>query len=100
MSGMRRERSEKISRARTGRLVHRCQVPDVPCFSLTRAVESSWMGSTGRGSLPVSVRNFSAIGVDVGGTFTDVIALDRDGKIRTAKVPTNLKTSEAPVLEG
>jgi N-methylhydantoinase A len=48
----------------------------------------------------VSLGHFSAIGVDVGGTFTDVIAVDHDGNIRPAKVASNIKTGEAPVLEG
>ncbi len=48
----------------------------------------------------MNARNGSAIGVDVGGTFTDVVAVDRDGNIRLAKVPTTLKMSHAPVLEG
>ncbi|GEN35338.1 hydantoinase/oxoprolinase family protein [Aneurinibacillus danicus] len=39
------------------------------------------------------------IGVDVGGTFTDVIAV-KDGKITAVKVPTNPKNMELPVIEG
>jgi N-methylhydantoinase A len=39
------------------------------------------------------------IAVDVGGTFTDVVAL-QGGTIRTAKVSTNVTESYAPVLEG
>lgn len=39
------------------------------------------------------------IAVDVGGTFTDVVAL-RDGKIETAKVSTDYADVSAPVLEG
>lgn len=39
------------------------------------------------------------VGVDVGGTFTDVIAID-DGQIRTAKVPTSPDEPERAVLEG
>lgn len=39
------------------------------------------------------------IAVDVGGTFTDVVAL-RDGKIETAKVSTDYGDVAAPVLEG
>jgi N-methylhydantoinase A len=48
----------------------------------------------------VNTRSFSAIGVDVGGTFTDVISVDHEGRIRPAKIATNVKASEAPVLEG
>jgi len=39
------------------------------------------------------------LGVDVGGTFTDVVAF-RDGKIITAKVPTDVRDTERGVLEG
>lgn len=39
------------------------------------------------------------IGVDVGGTFTDVVAL-RNGRIETAKVSTNYEDVAASVLEG
>lgn len=39
------------------------------------------------------------VGVDVGGTFTDVVAID-GGNLITAKVPTNLRASELSVLEG
>ena len=39
------------------------------------------------------------IGVDVGGTFTDVVAIS-DGKIRTVKVSTDVRNTERGVLEG
>jgi N-methylhydantoinase A len=39
------------------------------------------------------------IGVDVGGTFTDVVAI-ADGAIRTAKVATDPRNTERSVLEG
>ncbi len=39
------------------------------------------------------------IGVDVGGTFTDVVAVD-SGEIVTAKVPTNAHASDLSVLAG
>ena len=39
------------------------------------------------------------IAVDVGGTFTDVVAL-QDGQIRVAKVSTNYTDVTRPVLEG
>lgn len=41
----------------------------------------------------------SMIGVDVGGTFTDVVALDGD-RIVTVKVPTNVHASDVSVLAG
>ena len=39
------------------------------------------------------------IGVDVGGTFTDVVAI-QDGKIKTVKVSTDVRTTEKGVLQG
>jgi N-methylhydantoinase A len=39
------------------------------------------------------------IGVDVGGTFTDVVAI-RDGDIRTVKVSTDVRNTERGVLAG
>ena len=39
------------------------------------------------------------LGVDVGGTFTDVVAV-RDGRIITTKVPTQRTDTENSVLEG
>jgi N-methylhydantoinase A len=39
------------------------------------------------------------IGVDVGGTFTDVVSIE-DGRIRTAKVATDVRTTERSVLAG
>lgn len=39
------------------------------------------------------------VGVDVGGTFTDVIAI-KDGRIEAAKVPTTPRQPDAAVVEG
>jgi N-methylhydantoinase A len=39
------------------------------------------------------------VGVDVGGTFTDVMAIE-DGRVIAAKVPTDVHASETSVLEG
>ncbi len=39
------------------------------------------------------------LGVDVGGTFTDVVAV-QDGRIRTAKVPSDPQAPDRSVLEG
>jgi N-methylhydantoinase A len=39
------------------------------------------------------------LGVDVGGTFTDVVAI-RDGRIEVTKVPTDPRDPAAPVVEG
>ena len=36
------------------------------------------------------------IGLDIGGTFTDIVALDRDGRLALAKVPSTPKD----LLEG
>src|SRR5262245_18011145 len=39
------------------------------------------------------------VGVDVGGTFTDVIAIE-DGRLVASKVPTDVHASERSVLQG
>ena len=39
------------------------------------------------------------VGVDVGGTFTDVMAID-DGRVIAAKIPTDVHHSETSVLAG
>jgi N-methylhydantoinase A len=39
------------------------------------------------------------VGVDVGGTFTDVMAIE-DGKVIASKVPTDVVSSETSVLRG
>lgn len=39
------------------------------------------------------------LGVDVGGTFTDAVLLDQDGRIHTAKAPTTPADQSAGVLE-
>ena len=40
------------------------------------------------------------IAIDVGGTFTDTIAVDARGNITAAKVPTDLKAMDTSVIEG
>jgi N-methylhydantoinase A len=40
------------------------------------------------------------IAIDVGGTFTDIIAVDEKGNITAAKVPTDIKATESSVIEG
>jgi N-methylhydantoinase A len=40
------------------------------------------------------------VAVDVGGTFTDFVAVDENGEIRTLKVLTNPKNPERAVIEG
>jgi N-methylhydantoinase A len=40
------------------------------------------------------------ITIDVGGTFTDVIAIDENGTITAAKVPTDVKATESSVIRG
>ncbi len=40
------------------------------------------------------------IAIDVGGTFTDIIAIDDRGNIKAAKVPTDMKATENSVIEG
>lgn len=40
------------------------------------------------------------IGIDVGGTFTDIITMNKKGEILTAKLPTNPDNRELAVIEG
>ena len=40
------------------------------------------------------------IAIDVGGTFTDIIAVDEKGNVTAAKVPTDVKATENSVIEG
>src|SRR5687768_8108696 len=41
------------------------------------------------------------IGIDVGGTFTDIVVIDSDaGKILVAKVPSRVQSEEKAILEG
>jgi N-methylhydantoinase A len=40
------------------------------------------------------------IAIDVGGTFTDTIAVDEKGNITAVKVPTDIKATENSVIEG
>ena len=40
------------------------------------------------------------VGVDVGGTFTDLIARDAQGRIRELKVPTTPENPAAGVMQG
>jgi N-methylhydantoinase A len=40
------------------------------------------------------------IAIDVGGTFTDTIAVDEKGNVTAAKVPTDMKATESSVIEG
>ena len=64
--------------------VHSCHLPGPrPGFVVTL-----W----GRYSL-------SLVGVDVGGTFTDVVSIE-GGDLTAIKVPTNVGASELSVLEG
>ena len=47
----------------------------------------------------MSATGRAIIGVDVGGTFTDVVAI-RDGSVQTVKVPTDAVSTELSVLHG
>jgi N-methylhydantoinase A len=40
------------------------------------------------------------ISIDVGGTFTDVIAVDENGNVTVAKVTTDIRNTEKAVIEG
>ena len=42
----------------------------------------------------------SVVGVDTGGTFTDLVLLDGAGEVRTAKVPTTPRDPSRAVLQG
>jgi len=40
------------------------------------------------------------IGVDTGGTFTDIVMMDESGAVRVDKIPSNPSDPSSPVLEG
>jgi N-methylhydantoinase A len=46
-----------------------------------------------------AARESSLVGVDVGGTFTDLVLVGRDGKVRVAKVPTTPDNQALGVLQ-
>ena len=47
----------------------------------------------------MSAAGRAIIGVDVGGTFTDIVAV-RGGAVQTVKVPTDAVSTERSVLRG
>src|SRR6185295_17252704 len=49
---------------------------------------------------PVTNTSGTRIGVDVGGTFTDLVAWDSSGAMRSCKVPTTPAAPAAGVLNG
>src|SRR3954451_19924674 len=81
LHAVRSERSPALPGPLGGGLVHRGEVPGLP-----RVAESRAVGPVRLYHVPQSAGlGASMIGVDVGGTFTDVVAV-RDGRIITAKV--------------
>src|SRR5262249_38382424 len=82
------------------RLVRSREVPALPVLGVENALAPVGLGSSARGRGGCDLSDPSRlIGVDVGGTFTDVVAIEQGG-ITTTKVPTNLVASEESVLEG
>ena len=77
------EDARRVPRARRGRLVGRAQVPGVPASVLARAARRAFGSYV---PLGLRIARGLMLGVDVGGTFTDVVAV-RDGRIEVTKVP-------------
>ena len=57
------------------------------------------MGRERRGDMSESGTEYR-IGIDIGGTFTDLVAVDRKGETRIAKAPTTPADQSAGVLDG
>ena len=74
-----------------GRLVGRAQVPALPALGAA--------ASRPRASAPSRRWARSVLGVDVGGTFTDVVAF-RDGRIEVTKVPSDRDDPARPGRRG
>jgi len=49
-------------------------------------------------SADAPARSGSSVGVDIGGTFTDVVARDATGRMRFVKIPTTRKDESEAVL--
>src|SRR5919201_5747803 len=47
-----------------------------------------------------SARSRIRVGVDIGGTFTDIVFLDTDGRIQTKKVPSSVDNYARAIVEG
>ena len=71
-----------------GRVVDRRPLPVLPHVRQSRAVGASRV-RLADGLLMAP----EMLGVDVGGTFTDVVAIE-DGRVSVAKVPTDLHSSD------
>ena len=73
----------------------RAQVPDVLRLDLARAGAAVRLVHAAR----VAGTRAEMLGVDVGGTFTDVVSI-RDGRIEVTKVPSERDRPAAAVVEG
>ena len=92
LPGLRRAGARLLPRARRGRAVGRRQVPGVPDLGVARARAAPGIAD------PAGADD-RMIGVDVGGTFTDVVAV-RDGRIEVTKVPSDASEPATAVVEG
>ena len=81
-----------------GRLVRRPQVPGLPGVGQPRAGAAVWLLHAA-GRRDRAEPSQLMLGVDVGGTFTDVVCV-RDGTITVTKVPSDAGDPAAPVVEG
>src|SRR5919108_5818163 len=89
---MRGAGARRLSRAGRGWAVGRRQVPGVPDVGVARARAAP-------GIADPAGADHRMIGVDVGGTFTDVVAV-RDGRIAVTKVPSDAGDPATAVVEG
>ena len=89
-------------RLRSAPSCQECPFPSTPHFRYTRAagrgappenLQLRWSGST-----PTSSR--SSVGIDVGGTFTDLVAREASGRLSACKVPTTPAELAQGVLNG
>src|SRR5262249_51408097 len=68
-----------------------------PCCAAPRSAPAMWRWGSSR---PRDAEGMLRIGIDVGGTFTDLVSVDALGRVAVAKVPTTPADQSLAVMEG